>query len=660
MLIGILLPVACIIPKPVVTVISVLLTALIVPHMIKDWKNGDYDLAVAGGLQMMVDKDENLIAQYEYTLGKGGERTKVKETGLGETVTTSYEYDEAGRLTQEIISKGEDKTTYGYVYDKVGNRTEKWEKGTATKYTYNSRNQLIKEETLEGAVVYSYDANGNLLNQAGNGKAISYQYDEYNRLIQYSEGEKKETYTYDAEGVRRTKENGTKTIYYVSDTTGSLSYTLAETDEVGETLAAYTRADTLISQIRGEESSYYLYDGHGDVRGLLDTEGTITDTYRYNAYGELLEQTGNTENHYRYTGEYYDSTSNLYYLRARYMNPSTGTFISMDSYQGSIYDPDTLHKYLYANGNPVKYSDPSGNFFAAASVMISSTMNTLASNSNTLHLMGLVSGISNAAITSFLGGSDKEVEKAFIKGYIMGVGLGALHIVVAAYSVIAFASLIFAESVANTAMMLTMTVYSITSHRDKETIVYTVLTILSIIGLYQSYKFYGSLTVIGDKGSVKIDFDNSNPNNCTIDGKRIGINSGNLLEMKLQFFADGESGKETELFLPDEYYQNLNKDIQNGYQTPNTREVYKRLGNTSHEVETSIVISDEFGRIKYRIDYSTHGNNLAHTNPHIHEFVPNLTKANDYPSEIRYFFDSNTGKIRIGKSNNDGTYNWLD
>lgn len=81
---------------------------------------------------------------------------------------------------------------------------------------------------------------------------------------------------------------------------------------------------------------------------------------------------------------------------------------------------------------------------------------------------------------------------------------------------------------------------------------------------------------------------------------------------------------------------------------------------TSHEVEISIVISDEFGRIKYRIDYSTHGNNLAHTDPHIHEFVPNVAKANDYPSEIRYFLDSNTGKMRIGKANNDGTYNWLD
>ena len=86
---------------------------------------------------------------------------------------------------------------------------------------------------------------------------------------------------------------------------------------------------------------------------MLNEAGRITDTYRYNAYGELMEQTGDTENHYLYTGEYYDGTSNLYYLRARYMNPSTGTFISMDTYEGSIYDPDTLHKYLYANGNPV-------------------------------------------------------------------------------------------------------------------------------------------------------------------------------------------------------------------------------------------------------------------------------------------------------------------
>ena len=42
------------------------------------------------------------------------------------------------------------------------------------------------------------------------------------------------------------------------------------------------------------------------------------------------------------------------------MDPATGTFTSMDTYGGSLSDPTSLHKYLFANSNPVMYSDPSG------------------------------------------------------------------------------------------------------------------------------------------------------------------------------------------------------------------------------------------------------------------------------------------------------------
>ena len=90
----------------------------------------------------------------------------------------------------------------------------------------------------------------------------------------------------------------------------------------------------------------------------------ITDTYVYDAYGNLLKQTGTTENDYLYTGEQYNASTGLYYLRARYMNPLTATFTQRDSYEGELESPLTQNRYLYAGGNPVMYSDPSGNNFS--------------------------------------------------------------------------------------------------------------------------------------------------------------------------------------------------------------------------------------------------------------------------------------------------------
>ena len=172
-----------------------------------------------------------------------------------------------------------------------------------------------------------------------------------------------ESYTYDYEGNRTSKTvNDGETTLYVNDTSGSLSMVTTYTDEDGKEKAYFTRGDSseLLSMESEGNYSWYHYDGHGDVRSLTNEDGVITDSYSYDAYGNLLEKEGDTENEFLYTGEQYNSATGLYYLRARYMNPGTGTFISMDSYRGSIYDPVSLHKYLYANANPVMYTDPSG------------------------------------------------------------------------------------------------------------------------------------------------------------------------------------------------------------------------------------------------------------------------------------------------------------
>ena len=66
-------------------------------------------------------------------------------------------------------------------------------------------------------------------------------------------------------------------------------------------------------------------------------------------------------------GEMYDDETGLYYLRARYYDPSVGRFISKDSVEGSITNPLSLNLYTYCVNNPIIYTDPSGCFGESAS-----------------------------------------------------------------------------------------------------------------------------------------------------------------------------------------------------------------------------------------------------------------------------------------------------
>jgi RHS repeat-associated protein len=106
--------------------------------------------------------------------------------------------------------------------------------------------------------------------------------------------------------------------------------------------------------------SFYEYDGAGSVRQLTSSTGAVTDTYEYDAFGNSFTVTGSTPNNYLYRGEQYDSDLGLYYLRARYYNPATGRFMSRDPEDGKAKIPATLHKYLYASGDPINGIDPSG------------------------------------------------------------------------------------------------------------------------------------------------------------------------------------------------------------------------------------------------------------------------------------------------------------
>ena len=143
-------------------------------------------------------------------------------------------------------------------------------------------------------------------------------------------------------------------------------------------IRSYTIGDDMLAQTDDPLGSgtpqYLLYDGHGSTRQVIDINKAIlpNGSYSYDAYGMMLG--GNptalspAATNLLYTGEQYDANLQQYYLRARYYNPSSGTFNRMDDFAGNESDPQSLHKYLYCHANPVNGIDPSGMMVAAMSI----------------------------------------------------------------------------------------------------------------------------------------------------------------------------------------------------------------------------------------------------------------------------------------------------
>ena len=111
--------------------------------------------------------------------------------------------------------------------------------------------------------------------------------------------------------------NGLEERYLVDEYT-SYSRVLEEKNKSNNLTAAYTYGHELISQNRATSISFYNRDGLGSTTSLTNASQTVTDTYSYDAFGNLINSTGTTKNNYLFAGEEKDNTTGYYYLRARY------------------------------------------------------------------------------------------------------------------------------------------------------------------------------------------------------------------------------------------------------------------------------------------------------------------------------------------------------
>lgn len=219
---------------------------------------------------------------------------------------------------------------------------------------------------------YGYNAAGCVTNIAYDGtqyaQNISLGWNSQYQLTSAGAASNLVQYSYDVLDRKISRVEGTNVEYYVYagnqvvadvDASGNLLRTYVWGPGIDNLLAITTYSAT-------ETNTYYpLTDHLNTVHALVDATGQIIERYEYDAWGKVLgicNSAGDelTEsavgNRYLWQGREYDSTTGLYYFRARWYDPVVGRWLSNDP----IGISGGLNQYVFCGNSPVNATDPSG------------------------------------------------------------------------------------------------------------------------------------------------------------------------------------------------------------------------------------------------------------------------------------------------------------
>ena len=334
-----------------------------------------------GTLRHLTDTDSLLSAMsngtesWSYEYDNVGNITKITSG----TKVITYQYDELNQLIRE--NNGVLGTTVLYTYDAGGNMTSRktyaYTEGAVstvqTQDLFTYRTDGWKDQLLSwNGKSYAYDAGGNPTVLRG----MALTWGEGRRLKRIVGTAGEVTFAYDSDGKRVKKTSGnTETKYYYNGSTlsGLVRTTTGNTGTTKTTVQFVYDAEgkPFLLRLNGKTDYFYLYNGLGDVVGLIDSSNKVVVRYQYNSWGKVTssEDTSGvslaTLNPFCYRKYVYDSETGLYCLGSRYYDPEVGRFVNADDTDVIFAKPQELgskNLYAYCDNNPVAREDYAGEF----------------------------------------------------------------------------------------------------------------------------------------------------------------------------------------------------------------------------------------------------------------------------------------------------------
>lgn len=323
-----------------------------------------------GRLATVSYHDSALTVTYTYD-----SRNRLTGVTDSEGTTLAMSYDNAGRLTGITRTPGIDST---FTYDGAGRLTGIQEGGIINlDYTLNAASEVTEVDFTApvtpsvtpgsqllkfgkaGEIVtpgHTYDTRGRLT--AAPGRA--YAWDGASRLVNANGV----TLTYNGFGDVVTREESAQTTrFYHHYALGMAPIVYEDTPSGSDRAYVWTPDGQLLYSVNiaTGDPTFYHFDRMGSTLALTDKDETLTDSYAYGPYGELLSPPAASTQPFTYIGAYgVRKEGSLYQMRARYYDPQSARFISRDPLPPRLADIKSLNPYEYSGQNPMKFLDPMG------------------------------------------------------------------------------------------------------------------------------------------------------------------------------------------------------------------------------------------------------------------------------------------------------------